>query len=293
MGNFDGVHTAHRMLLSAAIRLAKQTPDCHSAVFFFDPPSSQVLYPGTELLSTISEKLDAFRQCGIEYAYLADFSSFKSTPADSFVQDILLNICRADAVVCGFNFRFGQGGRGNVELLKQLLGEENVCIIPPCCMPVHNQNTNQVISSSAIRQALSIGDIRATRVLLGFPYAFSAPVLPGKQLGRKMGIPTINQNPPQGKALPANGVYVTQVRIEDACYFGVSNIGVHPTVDSDAARNCETHLLNFEGDLYGHTVTVEFLEQIRPERKFDSVEELRRAILSDIAQAKRFFNRAE
>jgi riboflavin kinase/FMN adenylyltransferase len=290
MGNFDGVHTAHRMLLVAAIRLSGQKKDYHSAVFLFDPPTSQVLYPGTRQLSTLQEKLSIFRQCGIEYAYLADFSALRDMPADQFIQDVLLQICLADMVVCGFNFRFGQGGRGDVALLKQHLGEQHVCMIPPCCMPVDNQSVRQVISSTAIRNALSCGDVRNATLLLGRPYRFSAPVLHGKKLGRKIGIPTINQNPPLGKVLPANGVYITRVTIGDEKVFGVSNVGVHPTVDNNAERNCETHLLNFDRDIYGQTVTIEFLEQLRPEQKFNSVEELQKTILNDIQKAKDYLN---
>jgi riboflavin kinase/FMN adenylyltransferase len=114
--------------------------------------------------------------------------------------------------------------------------------------------------------------------------------LHGKKLGRKIGIPTINQNPPLGKVLPANGVYITRVTIGDEKVFGVSNVGVHPTVDNNAERNCETHLLNFDRDIYGQTVTIEFLEQLRPEQKFNSVEELQKTILNDIQKAKDYLN---
>lgn len=290
MGNFDGVHTAHRMLLSAAVRLAGLQQDCHSALFLFDPPTSQILYPGTRQLSTLQEKLSIFRQCGIEYAYLADFSALRDMSADQFIKDILLQVCLADKVVCGFNFRFGQGGRGNVALLKQHLGEQHVCVIPPCCMPVHCQSIQQIISSTAIRNALSCGDVASTRLLLGRPYSFSAPVLHGKKLGRTMGIPTINQNPPLGKVLPANGVYITRAIVGDTKIFGVSNIGVHPTVDDNADTNCETHLFNFDSDIYGQTVTIEFLEQLRPEQKFNSVEELQKIIHHDIQRAKDYLN---
>lgn len=290
MGNFDGVHTAHRMLLAAANRLANQRGDCHSAVFFFDPPSSEILYSGTKLLSCRQDKLSAFAQCGVEYAYLADFTSLKNTPADQFIYRILMERCHAVDIVCGFNFRFGQGGRGNIALLEQILGEDHVCVIPPCCMPVHDQDLCQVISSTAIRKALSLGDVVSARRLLGIPYRFSSPVLHGKQLGRQLGIPTINQTPASNKLLPANGVYITRVWIGDTPAIGVSNVGVHPTVDHEAEQNCETHILNFDGDLYGQTVTLEFLEMLRPEKKFESVEQLRQFILGDIEKAKRFVN---
>lgn len=290
MGNFDGVHTAHRMLLAAAVRLASQKEHLSSAVFLFDPPTSQLLSPGTKQLSTLQEKLSIFLECGIQYAYLADFSTLRHMPAEQFIQDVLLDICRADQVVCGFNFRFGQGGRGNVEMLWRQLGEQHVCVIPPCCMPVLCQNVKQVISSTAIRNALSCGDVENAHLLLGRPYRFSAPVLHGKELGRKIGIPTINQNPPIGKVLPQNGAYVTRITVGKEQFLGVSNVGVHPTVDEDADKNCETHLINFDGDIYGQTVTVEFLKPLRPEQKFHSVEELQATIRRDIQNAKDYLN---
>ena len=290
IGNFEGVHTAHRMLLSAAVRLASQQKDCHSAVFFFDPPSSQMMNPGIKRLSTLQEKLDAFRECGIEYAFLADFASLKDVSAEAFIQKFLYEICHADKIVCGFHFRFGQGGRGNVALLKDTLGEQNVCVIPPCCMPVLNQGITQVISSTAVRHALSHGDVQTANQLLGSSYRISAPILHGKKLGRRLGIPTINQTPPPEKALPSNGVYITRVITQDGQLYGVSNVGVHPTVDDDAERNCETHLLNFNGDIYGQTVTIEFLKQLRPEKKFNSVEELQKTIFGDIQKAKNYLN---
>jgi len=286
IGNFEGVHTAHRMLLSAAARLASQQTDCKSAVFFFDPPSSQIMNAGLKRLSTLQEKLDSFRECGIQYAFLAEFALLKDVSAEAFIQKFLHEVCHADKIVCGFHFRFGQGGRGNVALLKDAMGEENVRVIPPCCMPIHNQGVGQVISSTAIRQSLALGDVRTVHQLLGSPYCINAPVSHGKKLGRRLGIPTINQTPPPEKALPANGVYVTRVTTQKGQLFGVSNVGVHPTVDDYAERNCETHLLNFDGDIYGQAVTIEFLKQLRPEQKFNSVEELQKAILSDIQKAK-------
>ena len=287
LGNFDGVHCAHRALLSAVTRRAEME-DAHSAVFCFDPPSSDFLTnPQKKHLSTIEEKLSLFADCGIEYAILADFPSFQHMPPIPFIQQVLIDVCHAKAVVCGFNYRFGQYGAGNADLLMEQLGADAVSVIPPHCVSIDGDET--VISSSVIRALLASGKVSVAARLLGQPYSLSSPVTHGKKLGHKLGFPTINQCPQKEKILPACGVYITRVWIDGKWIAGISNVGSRPTVELDADENCETHLLDFDRDVYGKTVTVEFLERLRGEIHFDSVDELRRAVSHDIETARRYF----
>ena len=144
----------------------------------------------------------------------------------------------------------------------------------------------KTVSSSRIRTLLAQGDVQTAACLLQHPYSFTAPVLHGKQLGRRIGSPTINQVFPHGLQVPLCGVYVTECTVDGKRYRGVSNVGVRPTVDLDAAVNCETYLLDFEGDLYGKEVTVAFLDFLRPEQKFTSLDELRAQIEKDVRQAR-------
>lgn len=288
LGNFDGVHCAHRALLSAVIRRA-EVEGAHSAVFCFDPPSSDYLTnPQKKHLSTIEEKLSLFADCGIEYAILADFPSFQHMPPAPFIQQVLIDVCHAKAVICGFNYRFGQYGAGNADLLIELLGADAVSVIPPHCVSIDGKET--VISSSVIRTLLTSGDVSVAARLLGQPYSLSSVIMHGKKLGHKLGFPTINQCPKKEKILPAGGVYITRVWIDGEWIAGISNVGSRPTVELDADENCETHLLDFDRDVYGKTVTVEFLERLRGEIHFGSVDELRRAVSHDIETARRYFH---
>jgi riboflavin kinase/FMN adenylyltransferase len=238
----------------------------------------------------LQEKLDIFATCGIEYAFLADFPSLRDMTAEQFIQQILRKMCRAKAVVCGFNFRFGQGGKGDAAMLAETFGELYTEIIAPYSVQLPNQTEATVVSSTQIRTALRQGEVEAARLMLGQPYAITASVVHGKQLGRKLGIPTINQYAPEGKLLPAAGIYITRAKIGERWFGGVSNVGVHPTVDKQAALNCETHLLGFDEDIYDRVVTIEFIRRLRDEKRFDTVEELRNTIASDVQKAKEYFN---
>lgn len=292
LGNFDGVHSAHRMLLSAAVRTASARNQCHSAVFCFDPPSSDYLGTSTmsgRHLSTLDEKLSAFAECGIEYAFLADFLSLRDMEPQTFISSVLQQVCHACSVVCGFNFRFGNKGAGTPMLLESILGEENCQTVAPCCVPIGNNASLTVISSSAIRASLFDGRVEISRRLIGQPYSFSSAVISGKQLGRTIGVPTINQAFPDDKILPRSGIYITRCLVGNSWVPGVSNVGSHPTVDVNAPVNCETHLLNFHQNIYGQSVTVEFLCRLRDEKCFTSIEELKEAIQMDIKKAIAYF----
>lgn len=152
---------------------------------------------------------------------------------------------------------------------------------------------DETVSSTRIRRLLNEGDpVQATQ-LLTRPYSLTAPVLHGKALGRTWGFPTVNQNFPADILIPRRGVYISSCTVDGVSYGGISNVGSRPTVDREAGINCETHLLDFSGDLYGREITVSFLQFLRPERQFESEQALREQIGQDLAQARDYFqNRA-
>ena len=284
LGNFDGVHIAHRALLNTAKNLrAHRFPDAVCGVFCFDPPSSDFF--GTTApahLSSLSEKLSYFRDEGVDYVFLADFSALREMPADQFATDILKDYCHCVAAVCGFNFRFGHKGVGDPSLLKALLDI-------PVEVQSEIQADGETVSSSRIRTLLRNGKAEEAAALLGRPYSICSEVLHGKALGRKWGFPTINQEFPLGMLIPRHGVYVTDCTLPDGSRRrGISNVGIHPTVDQNATLNCETHLLDFDGSLYGCEITVSFLHFIRPEMKFDSPQALQEQIERDLKVAKKY-----
>ena len=284
LGNFDGVHIAHRALLNTAKNLrAHRFPDAVCGVFCFDPPSSDFFGTGEPAhLASLSEKLSYFRDEGAEYAFLADFSALRDMSAEQFATEILKDYCHCVAAVCGFNFRFGHKGAGEPSLLKSLLGI-------PVEVKAEIQADGKTVSSSRIRTLLRNGRPEEAAALLNRPYSIRSEVLHGKALGRKWGFPTINQAFPEGMLIPRHGVYITDCTLPDGSHRrGISNVGIHPTVDQNATINCETHLLDFDGDLYGDEITVSFLHFIRPEMKFETQKALQEQIERDLESAKKY-----
>ena len=283
LGNFDGVHTAHQELLRLVRTLGAQvSPDTACGVFCFSKPSADYLLPSpTPRLCTLEQKLEIFRDCGMEYAFVADFSTIMHLSPEEFVNEILLKECHCAGAVCGFNYRFGKKGQGSAELLRELLPA-------PVLIQEAVYNGAEPVSSTRIRGLLLEGNVEDAAKMLSRPYCFSSPVIHGKRLGRKLGTPTINQAFPKGMLIPQKGVYVTDCEVDGRIYRAVSNVGVRPTVEQDASVNCESYLLDFSGDLYGKTVKVSFLKMIRGERTFASTEELTQQIHQDVVFAKTY-----
>lgn len=283
LGNFDGVHLAHRELLNNAKKLrSRLSADTACGVFCFsEPPSDHLSQSRPAHLCTFEQKLRIFRECGMEYAFVAEFPSVRDLSPAEFAREILQDTCHCAGIVCGFNFSFGKHGEGSAELLKKLL---------PC--PVEIQSAvlmeDAPVSSTRIRQLLFEGNAEEAAKLLCRPYSFTAPVIHGKHLGHKLGAPTINQQIPDKMLIPRHGVYVTDCEVDGIHYRAVTNVGVRPTVELNAGVNCESYLLDFEGDLYGKEITVSFLKMIRPERQFSGQEELQQQIHKDIQTAKSY-----
>ena len=278
LGNFDGVHIGHRQLIAEARDLRREWfPNAALCVFCFSAPSGDYLsdHPQPHL-STLSQKLMLFAECGVEYAILADFAEIRAFSPSDFIRNVLQDSCNAVATVCGFNYRFGKGGAGT----PKLLGEQ---IPTSVCAEVRDDG--ETVSSTRIRRLIADCRLEDANRLLGRPLALSAPVIHGKSLGQKLGFPTINQAFHARMIVPPHGVYVTECLVDGKRFRGVSNVGVHPTVDDHAAVNCETHLLDCDADLYGQTATVSFLKFLRAEQKFDSVDNLKRQVAADVKAA--------
>jgi riboflavin kinase/FMN adenylyltransferase len=197
--------------------------------------------------------------------------------AEAFVEDLRAACQPLGGVVVGADWKFGKGRAGDVGLLKRMGGFE-VDGIPAVTLD------GEVISSTAIRVALANGNLDFAEKALGRPYALFGQVVPGRKIGRKLGFPTANVELP-GWQLPPDGVYAVGVRLGAKAFRGIANLGVRPTVTSDRQRLLEVHLFEFEGDLYGMEIEVEFRRFIRPEKQFASIEELRNQIARDIATA--------
>ena len=282
LGNFDGVHFAHRTLLREAKKLqAEKMPHAKCGVFCFARPSGDFLFANPpKHLTTLEQKLQYFADEGMDFAVIADFEAVKDLSPEAFVNDVLIAQCGCQGAVCGYNYHFGKFGAGDHAILQNFLAPNSVVTVPPVYM------NGDTVSSTRIRALLKEGKIKEANELLTTPFSLVATVEHGKGIGHKLGAPTFNQTFPEEMLIPANGVYLTRCEVDGTFYCGVTNIGTRPTVDENAAPNVETHLLHFDGDLYQKELKVEFLDYIRPEQKFASIDALQKQIQKDIQTAK-------
>lgn len=282
LGSFDGLHLGHRQVIGNTL----SAPGLRPAVITFQQnPSVSLQKKPVPLLTTNEQKLALLEEMGVEVVYLLPFDRIRDMEPEDFVE-ALYRVCRVRALSCGFNFRFGKNGRGDAGLLKELCREKGIelSVTPPVSV------AGETVSSTRIRACLEQGDVQQAGQLLGRPFSYDFEVTHGRQLGRTWGTPTINQPFPAGYVLPRFGVYASLVEVEGQKYYGVTNIGVKPTVGSDCALS-ETWIPEFSGDLYGKKVPVELLDFIRPERKFDSLDQLKNEILENGVLARKIAER--
>ena len=236
-------------------------------------------------LTTAEENLRQFANAGLDFAILEEFSAVRDLSPEEFARTYLMDKLGCAAVVCGFNFRFGRGGAGDCRTLQSILSEGDI----PLTVVDPVMHGDLVVSSTCIRAAVEAGDMDRAAALLGRPFSVCFPVRHGKQLGRTIGLPTINQDFPVGHIVPRHGIYACICTVGSARYMGVANVGVRPSVVSDGHVNCETHIMDFDGVLYGESIRVEFLTRLRDEIRFDSIDALREAIEADIGNARAYF----
>ncbi|MFQ5828769.1 MAG: bifunctional riboflavin kinase/FAD synthetase [Candidatus Methylomirabilia bacterium] len=284
LGAFDGIHLAHQKILSTAVDRARSL-DVQALACTFDPHPLKVLQPDRtwRAITTLEETLALMDAHGVDVGLVILFTEeFSRIEAETFVREVLSGQLKAREVVVGFNHTFGRGAKGGSELLHELgrrLGFVTH-VIPPLMLDA------VAVSSSAIREALSAGDARLARKFLGRSYSARGRVLKGRGRGRQLGFPTANLKPERELLLPA-GVYACLASVEGEGPSGlgaVVNIGVRPTF-GEGEYWVEAYLIKFSGDLYDRTLTLEFLERIRPERKFPDVGALRAQVARDIEVA--------
>ncbi len=279
LGFFDGLHIGHAAVIECALKAAKEYGLTPAAFVINGEPVLPKFAGRTDMcLMTFPDKKAALRErFGISTFYSPDFGSIRDlSPEDFFLRGILGEM-NAAAVCCGEDFRFGKNGAGDAKLLQSLCAAHDVrCyIVPPVCV------NGTPVSSTYIRGLIRDGDVEAADELLICPFGYELPVIHGKQLGRTIGFPTINQEIPSFMVHPKRGVYCTRVAIGAADYPGVTNIGTKPTVKSDDRENMETHIIGYSGDLYGQTVRVTLLRYLRGEQKFGSLAELQAQLEHD------------
>lgn len=288
LGFFDGVHLGHGALLSRAAEAAAALGGKPAALSYHPHPLSVI--PGAkavQLLNTREDRAQLMsRYYGIDEVLILPFDEHTRTMNwQDFVVQVLHRDCAAVHVVAGHDHHFGYKGEGNTDKLKALCAELGMgCDVIPAV-----EDGNAPISSSRVRALVAEGDMEEAARLLGHPHCLSGQVVPGKKLGRTMGIPTANLNLPPNILPPAFGVYACRVKVGDQWHMAVTNVGVRPTVENTDRVTVEPWILDFAGNLYGQTITVEYHKFLRGEQRFDSVEQLRNAILQDAASTRRYF----
>lgn len=285
IGTFDGVHRGHRSILEYLL-LRSTGHGGPATVITFDPhPREVVRGLRVPLLTTVDERADIFEGLGVDRFIVLRFSDqMARMPARAFVEEVLVGAVGVKEIVIGYDHAFGRRREGNAALLKSMAPRHDFRVD---IIPAQVVNTD-VVSSSRIRTALAEGRIEDAAALLGRPFGLTGEVVTGDRLGRTIGFPTANLRlADDRKIVPAHGVYAVRARSSrlDGMAHAMMNIGVRPTLDGQR-RTLEVNLFDFEGDLYGHELSVEFVGKLRDERKFDSVESLRQQLHEDRARCK-------
>lgn len=288
LGCFDGVHIGHRLILSKV--LERKGAGCSATgLITFDPCPALVFGANGDrcLITTTDEKLDILEHLGLDWVLVIRFDEeFMKISAEDFVADILMERLGAGVVVAGHDVGFGYKRRGNASLLRTEAKRHGfkVQILEPV------RAGGEIVSSTATRARIKAGDLAGAAAMLGRPYALSGAVVPGDRLGRSIGVPTANIDVPPYKILPPNGVYSVRARFDGASFHGVMSIGNRPTVTKKGALTVEVHLLDFHAGIYGKILSVEPVSFVREQQKFDSLDELKNRIHSDIETARRILD---
>lgn len=285
LGNFDGIHLGHQIVLRSIIDSATsfRQPHVYPSLVSFTPHPREFFTGGKlKLLTPVSQKAELLENLGIEQLVLLRFDrDLASLTPQQFVRQILVEQLQATEISVGSDFRFGYQRKGSAEDLKDLASNFGIRVHLNSLHKYYDRSNRAVrVSSSLIRQALSEGDLATANMMLGRPYSLIGTVVTGQQLGRTIGFPTANLQLPPEKYLPRYGVYSVDVWLEHTQLKGVMNIGCRPTVAGEAPT-IEVHLLNWSGDIYDRTLKVNLIEFLRPEQKFDSVEALKQQIAQD------------
>lgn len=288
-GTFDGVHVGHQTILSRLKEIARKN-NGETVLITYWPHPRLVLYPeqtDLKLLNTFEEKADLLREQGIDHLLRIPFTKeFSKLTSEEFIKNILVNTIGTKKLVIGYDHRFGKNREGSFEHLK-----ENSSIYGFDVEEISRQDIDNVgVSSTKIRTALLEGDTATSTELLGRPYSISGRVVKGEKIGRIIGFPTANiEVDSQHKLIPADGSYAVKVHYRNQTYQGMLNIGYRPTVNGKT-RTIETHLFNFNEDIYGETISIDFIKRIRDEIKFSDVEELKKQLASDKSLAIKILN---
>lgn len=278
LGKFDGLHRGHELLFDSLFEKAAQGKK--TAVFTFDIPPQNIAHGKTaQVITTNKERHQLLAQRGIDYLIECPFTKeIMHMEAEQFIQEIARRLC-VKWIVVGTDFRFGYKRRGDYHMLQEHAQQYGYQVR----VVQKKQYAGRDISSTYIREEIERGNLELANELLGYPYFIEGEILHGNQVGRSIGFPTINMQPPSEKLLPPFGVYLSEAVIDGVRYDGITNIGKKPTIQGTYPIGAETYLYDFHADVYGRYAKVNILHYVRPERKFAGLEELQAQLARDIS----------
>jgi len=288
LGNFDGLHVGHRKIMEYAINSAKESGLKSLCFTFSNHPFNFIMQREADdphaikLICSEDEKIRLIEEMGFDILVNLPFDEHIMTmKADDFFNDVMLGKLNAGCVSVGFNYSYGARAGGNAETLRKECGDAGIKVNIHDAVRVEDK----IVSSTLIREMISIGNMELIARYLGRPYAFKGTVTHGKRLGSAMGIPTVNIPAPSDIMLPPNGVYFSRIIIDGREYKSVSNLGTRPTVDDKTDKTIETNIFDYDTHAYGKDVTIYFDHFSRGEVKFASKEELFSQIAKDCEKA--------
>ncbi len=279
IGTFDGVHKGHQEIIKQINSLAKEI-NGESIIITFYPHPRNVIQPGQPVftLNTLDEKLELLSSLQVDKTVVVPFSrEFSELDAQEYVSDFLIGKFNPKIIVFGYDHRFGKNRSGNIQLLREIAEQHNIRVVE-----ISKQTIQDItVSSSKIRQALLSGDIKSATDSLGYNYSLSGLIIKGDQIGRQLGYPTANIHVnDENKLIPADGIYAVKIKRKNEKYSGMMSIGMRPTFNG-TSRRLEVNLFDFNRDIYGETLTVQFIDFLRKEEKFNSVNDLIQAMKND------------
>lgn len=277
LGSFDGIHKGHLALINKSIELSKNNDSLSMIYTFKNHPRTFINKEGApKLIITLSEKIKILEELKVDLSSFVEFDKkFMKLEPEEFLDNLIENY-NVKGIVVGFNYRFGHKNKGDVKLLKELCDLKGIelCVIGPFTYK------SEVVSSTRIRKALSEGKLEDANNMLGRYFSLSGEVVSGKKIGRTINFPTANLKTDEKRILPKIGVYYTNVGINEKIYKGITSVGNNPTVNGKNIT-VETHILNFDEDIYGKNIKLYFVSKIRNEKKFNSLEELKEQLIKD------------
>lgn len=286
IGTFDGVHLGHRMILDEVVRHAKEI-NGESIVLTFEPHPRKLLFPeqSLKLITPLEEKIQLIAAEGIEHIVVAPFNkAFANLSATDYIEHFLVKYFHPESIIIGYDHHFGHDRKGDIHLLKEFQTDYNFKVyeIPAQLIDA------AAVSSTKIRHAIMEGNVQEAAHMIGRNYSLKGNVVEGAKLGRTIGFPTANIQPDDNdQLLPAVGVYAVKIEIGNELYKGMLNIGYKPTVTEEKKLAIEVHIFDFDKDIYNETVNIIFVERLRDEQKFPSLDALKTQLNNDKVAAKK------